>query len=122
MNFASLETMLADLAWVEDKPAHFTSAQFLLLLILGQVCLVIILVLIVHFFFPPHLRRLRWILKSKPNVSDLTEIHSLIKKLNKKYPQLETLVPELDRLRFGPQPPPDEQLKDLYHNIRDICG
>ena len=121
MNCASLETMLADLVWVEEKSEQYNPSLFIFLLVLGQVCLVIILVLIVHFFFPPHLRRLRWILKNKPDTSHLTEIHSIIKKLNKKYPQLDTLVPELDKLRFGP-PPSDEQLKDLYHNIRDICG
>ncbi len=121
MNFASLEAMLADLVWIEEKKEPLTSAQFILFLILGQVCLVLMLVLIVHHFFPPHLRRLKWILKSKPNVSDLTEIHSIIKKLNKKYPQLETLIPELDELRFGP-PPSDDQLRDFYKKIRDICG
>ena len=83
--------------------------------------MVIILVLIVHFFFPPHLRRLRWILKSKPDTSHLTEIHSIIKKLNKKYPQLDTLIPELDELRFGP-PPSEEQLQNFFKKIRDICG
>ncbi|MBQ2337072.1 MAG: hypothetical protein II381_12215 [Victivallales bacterium] len=51
----------------------------------------------------------------------MTEIHSIIKKLNKKYPQLETLIPELDELRFGP-PPSEEQLRDFYKKIRDICG
>ena len=121
MNCASLEVMAADLVWIEEKKEPLTSAQFILFLILGQVCLVLILVLIVHYFFPPHLRRLKWILKSKPNVSDLTEIHSIIKKLNRKYPQLETLIPELDELRFGP-PPSEEQLRDLYKKIHDICG
>jgi hypothetical protein len=52
----------------------------------------------------------------------LNEIHTLITELRKKYPQLETIIPELDRLRFAPQPPSVDQLKDLYHNIRDICG
>ena len=69
MNCASLEAMLADLVWIEEKKEPLTSAQFILFLILGQVCLVLILVWIVHHFLPPHLRRLKWILKSKPNVS-----------------------------------------------------
>ena len=122
MNCANLETMLADLVWVEEKTEQYNPGLFIFLLVLGQLCLVIILVLIVHFFFPPHLRRLRWILQNKPNAAYLNEIHTLITKLNKKFPQLETIIPELDRLRFAPQPPSDDQLKDLYHNIRDICG
>ena len=121
MNCASLEAMLADLVWIEEKKEPLTSAQFLLFLILGKVCLVLILVLIVHYFFPQHHRRLKWIVTHKPDTSDLTEIHSIIKKLNKKYPQLETLIPELDELRFGP-PPSEEQLRDFYKKIRDICG
>ncbi|MBO4528389.1 MAG: hypothetical protein J5743_12220 [Victivallales bacterium] len=52
----------------------------------------------------------------------MNEIHSLMSELRKKFPQLETIIPELDRLRFAPQPPSDEQLKDLYQTIRDICG
>ena len=121
MNCASLEAMLADLVWIEEKSEPVTSAQYLLFIMLGQVCLVVILVLIVHHFFPPHLRRLKWIVTHKPDTSHLTEIHSIIGKLKKKKPQLETLIPELDELRFGP-PPSEEQLRDFYKKIRDICG
>ena len=122
MNCASLETMLADLVWIEEKSEQYNHGLFILLPVLEQVCLVIILVLIFHFFFPPHLRRLKWILKHQPNAAYLNEIHTLITELRKEYPQLETITPELDRLRFAPQPPSDEQLKDLYQTIRDICG
>ena len=122
MNFANLETMLADLAqpsWIEvEFNSNFPLLIFLLVAVILAFCIAV--------FIYRHLRhprqRLRRILQNPPTADALDTIHSLIKKLHKKYPQLETLIPELDELRFGPQPPPDEQLQNFYNKIRDICG
>ena len=122
MNCASLETMLADLVWIEEEA---NNKSLWLPIICAFACTVLLLA-IVALAIRQRLRqpcqRLRRILQNPPTAAKLDEIHSLMSELRKEYPQLETITPELDRLRFAPQPPSDEQLKDLYQTIRDICG
>ena len=122
MNCASLETMLADLVWIEEE-AHHTSLWPPIICILAcAVLLLAIVALAIRRCLRQPRQRLRRILQNPPTAAKLDEIHSLVTELRKKFPQLNTIISELDRLRFAPQPPSDEQLKDLYKTIRDICG
>ena len=122
MNCASLETMLADLVWIEEEANH---KSLWLPIICALACTALILAVVAlairHRLRQP-CQRLKRILQNPPTATKLDEIHSLVTELRKKFPQLDTISPELDRLRFAPQSPSDEQLKDLYQTIRDICG
>ena len=121
MNCASLETMLADLVWIEEE----ANKSLWLPIICALACTALLLVtvaLAIRQRLRQPCQRLRRILQNPPTAANLDEIHSLMSELRKKFPQLETITPKLDRLRFAPQPPSDEQLKDLYQTIRDICG
>ena len=121
MNCASLEVMAADLVWIEEETTHTGIAVFAIWLIVS-VAIVAIVALLVRRWQKRPIARLYGILQNPPTVAKLDEIHSLVTELCKQFPQLKTIIPELDRLRFAPQPPSDEQLKDLYKTIRDICG
>ena len=122
MNCASLETMLADLVWIEEEANHTSLWPSIICALACTALLLAIVALTIRHWLRQSCQRLRRILQNPPTAAKLDEIHSLVVELRKKFPQLETIIPELDRLRFAPQPPSDEQLKDLYHNLRDICG
>ena len=121
MNCASLETMLADLVWIEEEANKSLWPPIICALACAALLLAIVALAIRRWLRQPR-QRLRRILQNPPTAAKLDEIHSLLTELRKEFPQLETITPELDRLRFAPQPPSDEQLKDLYQTIRDICG
>ena len=121
MNCASLETMLADLVWIEEEANKSLWPPIICALACAALLLAIMALAIRRWLRQPR-QRLRRILQNPPTAAKLDEIHSLVTELRKELPQLETIIPELDRLRFAPQPPSDEQLKDLYKTIRDICG
>ena len=121
MNCASLETMLADLVWIEEEANKGLWLPIICAWACTALLLAIVALAIRHWLRQP-CQRLRRILQNPPTAAKLDDIHSLMSELRKKFPQLETIIPELDRLRFAPQPPSDEQLKDLYQTIRDICG
>ena len=122
MNCASLETMLADLVWIEEEANKSLWLPIICALICTALLLAIVVALGIRHWLRQPCQRLRRILQNPPTTAKLDEIHSLVAELRKQFPQLETIIPELDRLRFAPQPPSDEQLKDLYQTIRDICG
>ena len=121
MNCASLEAMLADLVWIEEEANKSLWPPIICALACAALLLAIAALAIRRWLRQPR-QRLRRILQNPPTATKLDEIHSLVTELRKELPQLDTIIPELDRLRFAPQPPSDEQLKDLYQTIRDICG
>ena len=122
MNCANLETMLADIVWIEEEASHRNIWIAIICLLACVAVLLIIMVLGIRHRLRQPRRRLKRILKNPPAAAKLDEIHSLVTTLSKEFPQLETIAPKLDRLRFAPQPPSDDQLKELYQTIRDICG
>ena len=122
MNCANLEAMLADLVWIEEEANHTSLWLPIICALAFTALLLAIVALSIRRWLRQSRQRLRRILQNPPTAAKLDEIHSLITKLRKQYPQLETIAPKLDRLRFAPQPPSDDQLKDLYQTIRDICG
>ena len=124
MNCASLEATLADLVWVEEEAPHHESASYVIcvMAVVALLILVTIVIVIVRNYLRQPRKRLTRILQNPPSAAALDEIHSLIKKLRKEIPQLERVAPELDRLRFAPQPPTSEQMEALFIKIREICG
>ena len=119
MNCASLEVMAADIVWIEEETTHTGIAVFAIWLIVS-VAIVAIVALLVRRWQKRPIARLYGILQNPPSAAALDEIHSLIKQLGKQFPQLETVIPQLDELRFAPQPPSDEQLRDFYNKLSDI--
>ena len=122
MNCASLETMLADLVWIEEESVQPINWLPIICALACTALLLAIVALTIRHRLRQPCQRLKRILQNPPTAAQLDEIHSLVVDLRKQFPQLETIIPELDRLRFAPQSPSDEQLKDLYQTIRDICG